>query len=217
MAKSPISRHQLPHDEIRRAILKLLYEEHVGSGIPKKYQIRGLKGMIKESLGFTPPEIQHNLEYLIQNGFILKEQESYPGPQSRRYGQKRTVYRLSTKAIDLFEGQSAFSTEGLFGGISIQGDNNIVQFGYGNVANVNFRDLFLALEDLKQGVKMTEDLPDVEKIYVVSDITTIQSQLVRPEPDKKLLNRVLSRIRGAITFGGGLASLWNAVIHHWPF
>lgn len=217
MAKKRSSKGRIPRDEIRRRTLKLLFEEHVESGRPKTYQIRALRRKIREKLGFAPAELQHNLEYLIQNGYILKEQEEYPGPQSRRYGQMRTVYKLSTKAIDLFEGQSAFSSEGLFAGIGIRGDHNIVQVGYGNIADVSFIDLSSALEDLKQRVKISEDLPDVQKIYVVADITAIQSQLVKPEPDSRLLNGLLSRVRDAIAVGGGLASLMNTVTQHWPF
>lgn len=202
---------------MRRAILKLLYDDHVDSGRPKKYQILELKRKIKDSLGFTPAEVQHNLEYLIQNGFILKKREPYPGPQSQRYGTKKTVYKLSTKAMDLFEGESPFSVEGTFGGIVIHGDSNIVQLGYGNVANIQYQDLYRVLEDLKQGVKISEDLPDDEKIYVVSDITAIQTQLVRSDPDRTFLNKLLNRVRETIALGGGLASLMNAVMRHWPF
>lgn len=194
-----------------------MYREHTGSGRPRTYQIRELKRLIRTELGFTPAEIQHNLEYLIQNSFIRKWQQPYPGPQSQRYGGKRTLYKLTTKGMDLFEGPSPFSAEGLYAGVVIRGDSNIVQVGQGNIANIEYKDLFAALEDLKQGVKISEDIPDEQKIYAVADISAIQTQLVRSTPDPTLLKRLLGRVRDTIALSGGLASLFSTVIEHWPF
>src|SRR5256885_15930191 len=129
------------NDVIRWQTLRFLYEERIKSGTRKRYLWSELRGKIRSELEFTPPETIHNLEYLIQNRFIEKETEPYTGPRSRSFGTERELYFLSTKAIDLSEGESIFSSKPPVQEIVVAGNQNIVQVGPNTYAYVQYQSL----------------------------------------------------------------------------
>ncbi len=203
-------------DEIRRRILEVLYKKHRESGQVKKYLITELRRLLKEELGLTPAEISHNLDYLIQSEWIVKMREPYTGRAAQAYGTKRETHRISSKGIDLFEGGSPFSMPESYHAINVSGERNIVQVGFGNYANVKYQDLQMALESLLQGVVISEDISAEHKVQTVADVKSIQSQLLKPEQDETLLNRIKGKLEWLGNIGG-LSSLWNMVMQHWPF
>lgn len=204
------------NDEFRLRILKLLYDERVKSGTRKRYLWIKLRAKIRSELDFTPAETTHNLDYLIQNGFIEKETEPYTGPRSRTFGTERELYSLSAKAIDLFEGESLFSSKPLIQEIVVAGNQNIVQVGPNSYAYVQYQNLQSALNELLQGVILSEELSSEQKVSAISDLKSIQAQLMKPEPDKSLMNRLKESLSWLANIAGISNFLLN--VHRlWPF
>lgn len=171
---------------------------------------------VRRELGYPPPETTHNLEYLIQNGWIEKEIEPYTGPRSRTFGTQREVYNISAKAVDLFEEGSMFSSNPPVHELVIAGDYNIVQVGPNTYAYARYQDLQSALLRLLQGVFVTEDLSPTQKFEAIADIKAIQAQLLKPEPEKSLLNKLKEGL-GFLANVTGLSTFVLTVLQHWPF
>ncbi len=215
MAKRKGSRKPRPsNEEIRLRILKLLYEEHQQSGTLKRYLWTELKRKVRNE--FTAPETTRNLDYLIQNSFIRKDRKSYTGPKGKTFGTKRETYRVSPKTIDFFEEGSQFSAEPSLQGLSITGDYNIVQIGTNVFAYAEYRDLQTALVSLLQGVILSDELLPEQKLQAFADIKAIVAQLLKPEQDPTLLNRLKEKLSWLANVAG-LAGFFANVLHHWPF
>ena len=211
-AKKPRS----TNDEIRWRILRLLYDERVESGSRTRYLWSELRKKVRTELGNTPSETTHNLEYLIQNGWIETETEPYTGPRSRTFGTERQLYNISAKAVDLFEEGSIFSSNPPVHELVISGDYNIVQVGPNTYAYARYQDLQSALLRLLQGVFLSEDLSPVQKFQAIADIKAIQAQLLKPEPEKTFLNKLKEGVSFLANMAG-LSTVVMNVLQHWPF
>ena len=125
------------NDEIREIILKFFYDIHKKASNPKgtKLMISKVKNGLKE-IGLESKEVISNLDYLIQTGFISKEEETYQIRKGRSiFPSKKIYYKASDKAINHFEGISKFQKIGKsiaginitnIQGVTIVGDQNIV-------------------------------------------------------------------------------------------
>ena len=90
-------------------ILVFLFNVHRKAGTIEgsKFQITELKRELKE-LGLAPAEIARNLDYLVQNEWILRDSDPYVMTRGgSTISSKRVTYRISSKGIDLFQGPSA--------------------------------------------------------------------------------------------------------------
>jgi len=204
------------NDEIRWQILKLLYDERVESGLRTRYLWSELRMKVRNGLGYSPPETAHNLEYLIQSGWIEKQTEPYTGPRSHTFGTQKELYSISAKAVDLFEEGSVFSSSPPVNELVIAGDYNIVQVGPNTYAYAPYQDLQSALLRLIQGVFLSEDLSPGKKVEAIADIKAIQAQLLKAEPEKTFLNK----LKEGVSFLANVAGLTNLamnVLQHWPF
>ncbi len=170
---------------------------------------------VRKKLKFTPPETTRNLDYLIQNSFIRKDIKPYTGPKGRAFGTKRETYQVSPKTIDFFEEGSQFSAEPSLQGLSISGDRNIVQIGTNVFAYAEYGDLQTALVSLLHGVILSEDLSDEQQFQAIADSKTIMAQLLKPEQDPTLLERLKEKL-GWLSNVAGLAGFLSNVFRHWP-
>jgi hypothetical protein len=90
-----------------------------------------------------------------------------------------------------------------FQGIRIEATGqNIITLGDGNQVNLRFRALGEALSDLRTAIKQADKIPDSEKIDLVVDVDTIQTQLARSAPDEQLVARLWERINRAASLAG---------------
>lgn len=171
---------------------------------------------VRNALGFSPSETTHNLLYLIQNGWIEKEAEPYSGLKSRAYGTRKELHSISAKAIDLFEEGSMFSEPASLYGLAVAGDHNVIQVGTNIYAHQSYQDLQTALIPLFQAVVLSEDLTPEQKFEAIADIKAIQSQLLKAEPNKPVLNKLKENLHwlGDVA---GLSSFLMSVLQHWPF
>lgn len=89
-----------------------------------------------------------------------------------------------------------------FHGIKIEATGqNIITVGDGNQIDAKFGDLGEALSELRKAIT-DSDVAEVEKLTYVSDIDTIQSQLAKPAPNRKIISAAWETIKGAAAING---------------
>lgn len=212
------------NDEIREAILKFFYEIHRKASSPKrmKLQISEIKSKLKE-FGLESKEIVSNLDYLIQAGYIVKEEETYHFRKgSSVFPSTRTYYKASNKTINYFEGTSKFQKlERSLSGINVnnvQGVTTIVVGDSNTVINSQYVELYKTLELLSETVRKSDSLNDEAKLNYIGEIETIKSQLMKPSPDKNIIKQAweklkpLATVSGVITFFEKAASLIGGLL-----
>ncbi len=182
-------------DKVRNAIMKHLLAIHQSPTSIKKVGI-GIKDLRKamKELGFSREEVISNLDYLIQKGWVVKDEEirSYAGAE--KYPAKIT-YKISAEGIDKFEGASAYQRNITGNQFNITGSNNLTVIGDNNIVNTGYIDLTSELQALRDKIYESPDLNEEEKISAISDVDSIRSQIQKPEVNKSIL-----------------ASLWNGLL-----
>jgi len=109
-------------------------------------------------------------------------------------------YKITAAGIDKIEGPGEF-TMSKFHGIKIEATgHNIITLGDGNQVNAQFGDLARALADLRDAVT-SSNAAEAEKLSVVADIETIQTQLAKQQPNRSVLASAWNAIRGAAVIG----------------
>ena len=203
MAKKP-QKPQPTDEEILLEILRFLYDTHRKAGTRSggRLQINELKRGLR-GLGLKPAEITRNLDYLVQNEWVVEETQAYTlTRRGQVFSSKRTTYRISSRGIDLFQGPSQFQAPGsLYGMNIVQTAPGIIQVGSFNFVNSEFLDIFNALDSLGQAVATTDLIPGDEKLATLADIKTMQAQLMKPEPEKTVLRTMWSSIQRAGQIG----------------
>lgn len=208
MALKKEKNQKLNNNEIRNLMLEYFYErnKNATSSTGKKgsaVKISCLKSDLKRLYGLNSQEVQSNLTYLLSQGWIelipLKKQfrtrQGMIIPSTTKY------YQITAQGIDKIEGPGEFTVP-RFQGINIQATGqNIITLGDGNQINAQFSDLGKALVELKEAIKAS-DIPETDKISLVSDIDTIQSQLAKPSPSRTILKAAWETIEaGAAAHG----------------
>lgn len=198
----------LSNNEIRQLLLDYFFDRNKnatsimgkrGSAI----RISDVKSELKSLHGLTQQQVQSNLTYLISQGWIdekpvEKEVRTRGGttvPSVTRY------YQISASGMDKIEGPGEF-TMPKFHGIKIEATGqNIITLGDGNKIDAQFGELGSRLLDLREAV-VASDEPEREKMAIVADIETIQSQLAKPVPSRSILAAAWESLQAAATFGG---------------
>ena len=184
-------------DEVREAILRLLYEKYKSASTPKKMRLKISE--IKKALklrGFESKEIVSNLEYLVQTKWIATEEEVYEVKTKRgTISSKTTYYKISDKGVNHFEGASKFQRTHVLAGINITNIQGVITIGDGNIVNVKYGELYQNLSLLQDEILKIEKLSDEEKLNLASDIETIKTQLQKPTPDKSIISKAWGSIK----------------------
>jgi len=181
-------------DEVRQIILQYFYDRNrnATSARGKKgfaVKISDIRKELKASHQLSQQEVIGNLNYLMSQGWIEEEQvaKSVPLPSGTIIPQATSYYKITAAGIDKIEGPGEFTMD-KFKGIKIEATGqNIITVGDGNQVNAQYKDAAGALVDLKQAVLQEESLPEVEKLDVVADIESIQSQLAKAEPNRSVI------------------------------
>jgi len=208
MAKRKPVRPSLSNDDIRRLMLQYFYDrnKNATSSMGKRgsaVKISDIKKELKEQHGLTQQEVQSNLTYLISQGWV--EEKSVEKQVRARGGtvipSVTTYYQISAAGIDKIEGPGEF-TMPKFHGININATGqNIITLGDGNQINAEFSDLGQALVELRDAITQSE-APEQQKMSLVADIDTIQSQLAKPEPSRGIIAAAWDSVKGAAAIGG---------------
>lgn len=195
-------------NEIRAVMLRYFYDrnQNATSMMGKKgsaTKISVVKSELKEKHGLTQQEVQSNLSYLISQGWVEEKevQKQIQGPRGTIIPSTSKFYQITAAGIDKIEGPGEFSMP-KFQGININATGqNIITLGDGNQINAQFSDLGQALVELRNTITQST-APEVDKMSLVADIDTIQSQLAKPQPSKNILKAAWETVQAAATIDG---------------
>jgi len=95
-------------------------------------------------------------------------------------------------------------TPGRYVGAEAAGQN-IITLGDGNQINAKFSKLGQALVELCDAISQS-DAPEVDKMSLVADIDTIQSQLAKPNPNRTIVSAAWDAVKAGAAISG-LASI----------
>ncbi len=208
MGKTKSSRTPLTNDEIRSLMLQYFYDrnKNATSSMGKKgsaVKISDVKAELKAVHGLTQQEVQSNLTYLLSEGWVqeksVEKQVVAKGgtviPSVTKY------YQITAAGIDKIEGPGEF-TMPKFHDIKIEATGqNIITLGDGNQINAQFGELGEALAELRAAITGS-DAPEAQKLSLVADIDTVQSQLAKVEPNRKIIGMAWEAVKAAATIGG---------------
>jgi len=203
-----VSRPALTNNEIRRLMLLYFHDrnKNATSMMGKKgsaVKISDVKAEIKAQHGLTQQEVQSNLTYLLSQGWV--EEKSVEKQVRARGGtvipSVTKFYQISAAGIDKIEGPGEF-TMPKFHGIKIEATGqNIVTVGDGNQINAQFGELGEALAELREVITKSEE-PEANKMNLVADIDTIQSQLAKAQPNRSIIAAAWQAVKGAAAISG---------------
>lgn len=207
MAKK-MAQRQLANDDIRRLMLQYFYErnKNATSARGKKgsaVRISDAKKELKTSHGFSQQQVQSNLTYLISQGWVEEDriEKSFTTPRGAAVPSTTSYYQITAAGIDKIEGEGEF-TMPRFHGVKIEATGqNVITLGDGNQINAQFGELGRALVDLRDAITRAQ-VPEEEKLSLVADIETIQSQLAKPTPNKSIIAAAWEAVQGAAAIDG---------------
>jgi hypothetical protein len=209
--KAKAARVPPSNNEIRRVMLQYFYDrnQNATSARGKKgsaVKISDVKKELKATNGLTQQEAQSNLTYLISQGWVEEDtvEKSFTAPGGTVIPSSTNFYKITAAGIDKIEGPGEF-TMPKFHGIKIEATGqNIITLGDGNQINAKFGELGEALAGLREAIAES-GAPEAEKMNLVADIDTIQSQLAKPEPNRGIVKAAWETVKGAATINGCVA------------
>jgi hypothetical protein len=169
-------------------------------------KISDVKKELKASNGLTQQEVQSNLTYLISQGWVEEDtvEKSFTAPGGTVIPSSTSYYKITAAGIDKIEGPGEF-TMPKFHGIKIEATGqNIITLGDGNQINAKFGDLGASLAELRDAITQSA-APETQKMELVADIDTIQSQLAKPEPNRGIVKAAWGAVKGAAAINGCVA------------
>jgi hypothetical protein len=197
-------------DEVREIILRYLYDRNKnatsrrGKSTGAAVTISVMRAELKASHGLSGQQVHSNLTYLESQGWV----QDHPVTKSVRTNSggmipSTTSYFIITAAgIDRMGGPSVF-TRDRFEGIKIEATGqNIITLGDGNQVNARFQALGESLAELRNSIKESEKLTETQKMELVVDVDTLQTQLGRPTPNRQLIASLWEGINRAASIAG---------------
>ena len=196
------------NNEIRRIMLQYFYDRNrnATSARGKKgsaVKISDVKRELKVEHGLTQQEVQGNLTYLISQGWV--EEDAVEKTITARGGtvipSSTSYFKITAPGIDKIEGPGEF-TMPKFHGIKVEATGqNIITLGDGNQINAKFGDLGEALAELRDAITHSA-ASEAQKMEVVADLHTIQSQLAKPEPNREIVRAAWETVKAAAAIDG---------------
>lgn len=185
------------NDEIRKRILDFLDQKRKKARSLKSIQatVTDIKTGLKSD-GISQGEVVTNLDYLVQNDWVKEEIErkTFRTPKGFEVPSESRHYRLSDAGIKFIEGGSVFDNSNTFTGINITNVGGVTIVGNNNVVRNEYLEVFRALDQLENAVKISDQCSDEQKLDAVSDIRTIKDQLSKPHPNKNILEQAMEGI-----------------------
>src|SRR3989475_12497023 len=196
-------------DEIRRIILGYFYSRNktATSARGKKgyaIKISDIRKELKAAHGLSQQEVMSNLNYLLSQGWVEEDrvEKSVPLPTGTVIPQSTSYYKITAAGIDKIEGPGEFTMD-KFKGIKIEATGqNIITVGDGNQVNVKYQDAAGALVELKQALLRSTSITEEQKLDVVADIDSIQSQLAKANPNRTVIRGAWEAVKKLDTMLG---------------
>lgn len=199
-----------PNDAIRQQILRYFYERNAEatSRFGKKgsaVKISDVKRELKAQADLTQQQVMSNLTYLLDRQWVksIEQRKEVSTRGGTTVPSVVTFYEISAQGIERIEGESEFQPPERFAGINIEASgSNVITLGDGNIVNVEYRQLFQHLTELRQGIADSDQLSDGDKLDAVVDIDTLKDQLAKRNPDQEVVGRLWPRIERAANLAG---------------
>jgi hypothetical protein len=206
--KLKVAPEPLSNNDIRRIMLRYFYDrnKNATSARGKKgsaVKISDVKKELKAAHSLTQQQVQGNLTYLISQGWVAEDkvEKSFTAPRGTVIPASTSFYQITAAGIDKIEGEGEF-TMPKFHGIKIEATGqNIITLGDGNQINAKFNDLGTALVELRDAITQSQ-AAEADKMALVADIDTIQSQLAKPAPNKSIVAAAWESVKGAAAING---------------
>jgi len=193
-----------PNDLVRDGILRYLYNIHKNARGPKTTSIgiRDLQKALKEQ-DFNQKEVTSNLDYLVQKCWAKKEVDNraFTTKKGTTQQAERVTYKISYVGIDKLEGASLYQREDKENSINITNIRGVTVVGRGNIVNTNFAELASVLNELRNAIGKESAISGNDKLTLVADIDSIQSQLQKPDPNKSVIRAIWLGIQNSVIAG----------------
>src|SRR3989442_3172785 len=177
---------------------------------PGRRKISEIKKALKAQ-EFTQQEVVRNLDYLVQTGWIVREEERYPVMGGSRHVRvSQPYFKIAHKAIDDKVGPSKFQKFERYEGINVSAVGSVVVVGGNNIVNASYTELYGALGILAESVKASDKLNEEQKLNALADLETIKNQLVKSVPDRTILQRAWDAFKVVATLEGVAAAATRA-------
>jgi hypothetical protein len=200
----------LTDDQARGIILKYLYDRNQnatsrrGKTTGAAVTISVMRADLKASHGLSVHQVHSNLTYLESQGWVEDQpvQKSFTTPAGGVIPSTTHFFIITAAGIDRLRGPSMF-TRDRFEGIKIEATGqNVITLGDGNQVNARFENLGKALSELRQAIKDSEKIDEAQKMELVVDVDTIQTQLAKLTPDRGLVKNLWEGINRAAAVAG---------------
>lgn len=200
----------LTDDQVRGVILRYLYDRN-RNAISRRGKTTGasvtisvLRADLKTSHRLTAQQVHSNLTYLESQGWVEDRplQKSFTTRRGGVVPSATSYYIITAAGIDRIGGPSAFKRD-KFEDIRIEATGqNIITLGDGNQVNARFQALGEALSELRQAIKESEKIDETQKMELVVDVDTIQTQLAGPTPNRGLISQLWEGVNRAASIAG---------------
>jgi hypothetical protein len=205
-AKPPKARPT--NNDVRRLMLQYFYDRNKNATSARgkngsAVKISDVKRELKEKHDLTQQEVQSNLTYLMSQGWVEEDaiEKTFTAPGGTLVPSSTSYYRITAAGVDKIEGPGEF-TMPKFQGIKIEATGqNIITLGDGNQINAKFGELGEALAKLREAVTQSA-APEDQKLGIVADIDTLESQLAKPEPNRGIIKAAWEAVKVAATIDG---------------
>jgi len=208
-AKKKATQAARSNNEIRLIMLQYFYDRNKAATSTRgkkgfSIRISDIRRELKASHGLFLQEVMSNLNYLLSQGWVEEDkvQKSVPLLSGTVIPQSTSFYKITAAGIDKIEGPGEFTMD-RFKGIKIEATGqNIITVGDGNRVNAKYQDVAGALVDLKQGLLQSTALSETQKLDVVADIDSIQSQLAKEKPNRTIIQGAWEAVKSLDTVLG---------------
>ena len=187
-------------DQLRWQILRHLHHRHdhatsvYGKG-GAATKIGDLRRKMKEEHNQTREQVVSNLLYLIDQGWVSKEEQSrlVPNAAGRTVPSVTTFYQITASGVDRIDGEGEFTIRDRFSGIQV-GSQSVVVVGDGNQVRSEYASEANSLAALSAAIKASAEMTSTQKMDAVADIDAIQWQLSRSKPNADVIRSIWSTI-----------------------
>jgi hypothetical protein len=200
----------LTDDQVRGIILQYLYDRNReatsrrGKATGAAVTISVLRAGLKASHGLTGQQVHSNLTYLESQGWVEDRPvtKSVPTRTGAVIPSTTSYYIITAAGIDRIGGPSVF-TRDRFEGIRIEATGqNIITLGDGNQVDARFQALGESLSELREAIKKSDKIDETQKMELVVDVDTLQTQLGRTSPNHRLISQLWEGINRAAAIAG---------------
>lgn len=193
------------NDFARDAILRELYDQHKSARGPRGVLV-GVKQLQKKLKlkGLKQQEVSSNLDYLIQKGWANEQEivNRYKSPRGLIQESVSYKYKISDTGIDQLEEASVYNKTDHFKNINITNVGGVTIVGNGNVVNTKWGKFSNYLNELEKSLTTSNNLSEEDKLNFIAEISTIQSQLSKPNPDTSIISRAWNSVEAIASAAG---------------